>query len=58
MGKVRITQLVKAWQNAEIPNFGVLVYPTEEKSDGWQLRNLPEGGVAELEIFYTPEEKK
>ena len=57
-GKVQITQLVRAWQSAEIPNFGVLVYPAEQKADGWQLRNLSDGGVAELEIQYTAQEVK
>lgn len=55
--KVEITQAVKVWQTGELPNLGLLIYPAEGKPN-LQPKNLPEGGVAELEIFYTPEEKK
>ncbi|MCI0405856.1 MAG: hypothetical protein L0Z48_03730 [candidate division Zixibacteria bacterium] len=57
-GKIEITQAVKAWQSGELPNRGLLVYPDEEKESAFQLKNLPNGGVAELEIFYTGAEKK
>jgi|GEM_PF-3406965 len=55
-GKIEITQAVKAWQTGELQNLGFLVYPTEEKEGSFQLKNLPDGGVAELEIFYTAPE--
>jgi hypothetical protein len=58
MGKVEITQAVKAWQSGELPNVGLLVYPDEGKEGSFQLKNLPDGGVGELEIFYTAPEKK
>lgn len=57
-GKIEITQAVKAWQTGELANFGFLVYPDEEKEGSFQLKNLPGGGVAELEVFYTGAEKK
>lgn len=57
-GRVEITQAVKAWQTGELQNFGFLVYPDEEKQGSFQLKNLTDGGVAELEIFYTGPEKK
>ncbi len=57
-GRVEITQAVKAWQTGELTNLGLLVYPDEEKEGSFQLKNLPQGGVAELEIFYTGPEKK
>lgn len=58
VGKIEITQAVKAWQTGELQNLGVLVYPDEAKEGSFQLKNLPGGGVAELEIFYTGPEKK
>ena len=57
-GKIEITQAVKAWQTGELQNVGLLVYPDEEKEGSFQLKNLPEGGVAELEIYYTAPEKE
>ncbi|MCI0405788.1 MAG: hypothetical protein L0209_06915, partial [candidate division Zixibacteria bacterium] len=57
-GKIEITQAVKAWQSGELANLGLLVYPDEEKEGSFQLKNLPQGGVAELEIFYTAPEKE
>lgn len=65
-GEIEITQIVKAWftpsraegQGGELPNFGLLVYPAAKQATALQLRNLPGGGVAELEIFYTPTEIK
>ena len=56
--EMEITQQVRAWQTGELPNFGVLVYPAVERANALQVRNLPNGGVAELEIFYTPEGKQ
>lgn len=53
-GKIEITQTVKAWQAGDLQNLGLLVNPDEEKEGSFQLKNLPDGGVAELEIFYTP----
>ena len=57
-GKIEITQAVNAWQSGELPNLGMLLYPVEEKRSSFQLKNLPKGGVAELEIFYTAPEVK
>ncbi len=56
--EIEMTQLLKTWQSAELPNLGVLVYPAAERANTLQLRNLPTGGVAELEVFYTPQEKQ
>jgi len=56
--ELEITQQVRAWQEGELPNFGFLVYPAVERTNALQVRNLPGGGVAELEVFYTPEEKQ
>lgn len=58
LGKIEMTQTVKAWQTGELSNLGLLVYPDEEKEGSFQLKNLPDGGVAELEIFYTAAEVK
>ena len=55
-GKVEITEVVRAWQSGGLSNFGLLVYPAEEMSGSFKLRNLPDGGVAQLEIFYTAPE--
>ena len=57
-GKIEITQAVKALQTGELQNLGFLVYPSEERKGSFQLKNLPDGGVAELEIFYTRAEKE
>ncbi len=57
IAEIEVTQLLKAWQAGELPNVGLLVYPAAGKANALALRNLPTGGVAELEIFYTPEEK-
>lgn len=57
-GKIEMTQTVKAWQMGELANLGLLVYPDEGKEGSFQLKNLPNGGVAELEIFYTAPEKE
>jgi len=57
-GKIEITQAVKAWQTGELQNFGLLVYPDEEKEGYFQLKNWSGGGVSELEIFYTLKEKQ
>ncbi|HXF48021.1 MAG TPA: hypothetical protein VNL73_01175 [Verrucomicrobiae bacterium] len=57
-GKIEMTQTVKAWQTGELSNLGLLVYPDEAKEGSFQLQNLPGGGVAELEIFYTAPAKE
>jgi len=51
-GKVEMTQVVKAWQSGELSNLGLLVYPAETEA-ALKPTNLPAGGVAELEVFYT-----
>ncbi len=57
--EVRVAHIVCAWQQGELSNFGLLVYPPNPKAPAFQLRTLADGGVAELEIQYTePEVKK
>ncbi|HXF48339.1 MAG TPA: hypothetical protein VNL73_02795 [Verrucomicrobiae bacterium] len=56
--EVRLTYIVRAWQQGELPNFGILVYPAKTSASTFQLRNLTDGSVAELEIQYTESEKK
>ncbi|MCI0330760.1 MAG: hypothetical protein L0196_07395 [candidate division Zixibacteria bacterium] len=58
LGQVRITRIVRAWQQGELPNFGILVYPENASMSSLQLRTLASGGLAELEIFFTGPEKK
>lgn len=58
IGSVRITQMVRAWQEGELPNFGILVYPAKTSTPAFQLCPLSDGGMAELEIHYTGPEKK
>lgn len=56
-GEIQITQAVRAWQEGGLENFGLLVYPAGKRNVTLTPKSLPSGGVAELEIFYTPEEK-
>ncbi len=58
LGQVRITHIVRAWQQGELPNFGMLVYPVKASTSNLQLQTLPDGGLAELEIFFTGPEVK
>lgn len=55
--KAEVTLAVKTWQKGELPNLGFLIYSPEATTASLQPKNLSGGGVAELEIFYTPEAK-
>ncbi|MGH8004310.1 MAG: hypothetical protein ACRECJ_06275 [Limisphaerales bacterium] len=55
--KAEVTLAVKTWQKGELPNLGFLIYPADETTASLQPKSLSGGGVAELEIFYTPETK-
>lgn len=56
--EVRVTYIVRAWQQGELSNFGLLVYPANPKAPAFQLRTLADGSVAELEIQYTEADTK
>lgn len=56
--EVRVTHIFRAWQQGELSNFGILVYPAKTFAPAFQLRNLPDGSLAELEVHYTGPEKK
>ena len=56
-GEIEITHIIQAWQKGELQNLGLLVYPARQKPKSIQPNTLPTGGVAELDIFYTPQEK-
>ncbi len=56
--EAEVTLAIKTWQKGELYNLGFLTYSAEETTRSLRPKNLPGGGVAELEIFYTPEERK
>lgn len=55
-GELEITRTVQAWTGKEASNFGLLIHPADRQAPLFQLQGWPGGGVAELEIFYTPPE--